>query len=235
MIIDPRTSVIKDRLKDVKRIIITTGFKGGIGKSLISTLLAVSMKEAGLKTALLDLDITSSTDHLILGTKKKLYPSEDKGLIPPEINGINFMSFNFFSMSKPLALRGTSISDAIKELFCVVLWGELDFLIIDMPAGFSDVALELMKIIENPEIIAISTPSPLSKTVLKRIIKVYRNNKVKRIYNVENMAVKMDKKYFAKIFYDKKIDGAIGNISLIKKTNFYRDIKNLRDKLLKRR
>lgn len=220
IIIDPRESIIKDRLKNVKNILLVSGFKGGIGKSLISTTLALAFSDRGYKTGLLDLDLTSATDHIILGVNN-LYPFEDKGLIPAEFEKIKFMSFHFFTMNMPLALRGKSISCAIKELLCVTIWGELDFLIVDMPPGFSDTTFEVLRLFERFILLAVSTPSPLSKEILHRMIKVYDPNKTKIIF-LENMVKEEGKRY--SIRYDAMIDYAVGNVEKLKKTEFYKDI-----------
>lgn len=218
-IIDPRDSVIKDRMIAVKNIWLVSGFKGGIGKSLISVALALGLSEKKHRVGLLDLDLTSSTDHIILGADN-LYPKEDMGLIPPEFEGIKFMSFQFFSGSSAFAVRGSSISNAIKELLCVTLWGELDFLIVDMPPGFSDTTFDVQKLFKKFSVIAVSTPSPLSKKILGRMIRLYTDMNVRTVY-VENMSREKKKNH---IRFDSKIDMAIGDVEKIKKTDFYKDV-----------
>jgi len=147
-IIDPRVSVIYDRFRAIKRIICVTGFKGGIGKSVISVGLALSLNENGFKTGLLDLDFTGASDHIILGVNK-LFPREEKGIVPPYVNGIKFMTISYFSKNSALPLRGNSISNAIKELLAITIWDKLDFLIIDMPPGINDTALDTLKLIKD--------------------------------------------------------------------------------------
>ncbi|MEF3281048.1 MAG: P-loop NTPase [Elusimicrobiota bacterium] len=230
LVIDPRQSVFNERLKKVKKIILVTGFKGGIGKSVISSGFALSFAKKGYKVGLLDLDITSSTDHIILGVREKTYPAEDKGILPPVIQGIKFMSFSFFSKSKGVVLRGNSLIDAIREIFCVTIWGELDILIIDMPAGFSDIALEILRIIKRFNVIAVSTPSPLSKEVLKRMLDIYKNQKIP-IFHIENMA-KSNSPNKNRIFFDKDLDAAIGSRTMLTKTNFFKDIEKLTETLI---
>lgn len=221
--VDPRESIIKERLSKIKKICLVSGFKGGIGKSLISVMLSLNLAEKKYRVGLLDIDLTSSTDHLILGCEK-LYPKENMGLIPPEIKNIKFMSFSFFSYDLPLALRGNSISDAIKELLCVTIWGDLDFLIVDMPPGFSDTNLEVMRLFKNFSLVAVSTPSPLSKKILERMIKVYKDKKKIEIINIENMT-KTSKSNALR--YDPEVDNAIGNVNKIKKTLMYKDINKI--------
>lgn len=225
--IDPRETVINDRIKDIKNIFLVTGFKGGIGKSLVSCVLSISLKDLKKKVGILDLDVTSSSCHKILGINNA-YPEEQNGILPVEVDGIKFMSFYFFSKNMPLAFRGSAISDAIKELFCITQWGSLDYLIIDMPPGFYDVAFEVMRLLKFFKIIAIKTTSELSKDVYERMIKIYKDNGYS-IIEIENISKESGDR---KIAYDKKIDDVIGDINAIRNTSFYRDVRKIAEVLL---
>ncbi|MCX7641565.1 MAG: P-loop NTPase, partial [Elusimicrobiales bacterium] len=148
-------------------------------------------------------------------------------ILPVDVYGIKFMSFHFFSNNMPIALRGSSISDAIKEIFCIVQWGYLDYLIVDMPPGFYDVAFDIMNFIKNFRVIAIKTPSKLSADVYDRMINIYKGKY--DLIEIENMT-QMEGDF--KIRFDPSIDGAIGDINKIKNTIFYKDLKNIFDKYL---
>lgn len=226
ILLDPRESVIEDRLKSIKNIILVSGFKGGVGKSLVSCVLSLSLKDLGKKVGLIDLDITSSSCHKILGVDN-VYPQEENGILPIEKDGIKFMSFYFFSKNMPVALRGSSISDAIKELFCITQWGDLDYLIIDMPPGFYDVAFEVMRLLKSFKIIAIKTPSQLSKDVYDRMINIYKDRGY-TIFEIENMAKEHGEN---KISFDDKIELALGDIYKIRDTKFYLDVKKIAESL----
>ena len=95
MILDPRPSVIDERLKKVKRVIAVTGWKGGIGKSVTAAVLALILGKKGHGTGLLDLDFAGASAHVVLGADG-LFPKEEKGLEPPLAAGIRFMSVSFF-------------------------------------------------------------------------------------------------------------------------------------------
>jgi ATP-binding protein involved in chromosome partitioning len=153
--LDPRPSVIDERLKKVKRVIAVTGWKGGIGKSVTASTLALLLAKKGLKTGLLDLDFSGASAHLILGANG-LFPKEKKGIEPPLFYGVKFMSVAFFSETKAVPLRGADISDAIIELLAITQWGELDFLIIDMPPGINDAALDVIRLIPRAEVLAVT-------------------------------------------------------------------------------
>ncbi len=111
---DPRLSIIDERLKEVKRIIAVSGCKGGIGKSVISCALALQLSKLGYKVGLLDLDFFSPSDHMILGAKLS-FPEEEKGITAPEVCGIKFMSIVYFIENKPAPFRGIDVSNAIIE------------------------------------------------------------------------------------------------------------------------
>ncbi|TRO43770.1 ATP-binding protein, partial [Candidatus Bathyarchaeota archaeon] len=128
---DPRTSTISDKLKNINRIIAISSGKGGVGKSLIATTLALALAKKGYKVGLFDLDFTSPTTHIILGAHNQR-PKEDKGLIPPTINGLQYMSLTYYTTDQPAPLRGKDTSNALIELLCVTVWNKLDYLIIDM-------------------------------------------------------------------------------------------------------
>ena len=130
-----RTSVIEKRLKNIKRIISVASGKGGVGKSLVASSLALSLSKRGYKVGLLDLDLYGPSSHIILGVDDYGFPEEEKGIIPPKISGINFMSIVYFTEDKPSPFRGIDISNIIIELLAITQWGELDYLIIDMPPG----------------------------------------------------------------------------------------------------
>jgi len=117
MKIDPRPSVIEERLKNVKRIIAVTGWKGGIGKSVTACSLALLLAKKGYKTGLFDLDFAGASDHIILGSKN-IFPREEKGLEPPVLEGVKFMSVVFFSQNKAVPLRGARpYNTRLKEYF----------------------------------------------------------------------------------------------------------------------
>ena len=132
---DPRLSVIDKRLSEIKRIIAVASGKGGVGKSLVASSLALSLSNKGYRTGLLDIDLYGPSSHIILGVTDYSFPEEEKGILPHKVNNIRFMSIVYFSEDKPAPLRGIDITNIIIELLSITQWGELDYLIIDMPPG----------------------------------------------------------------------------------------------------
>jgi ATP-binding protein involved in chromosome partitioning len=229
--IDPRPTVIAERLKGVKRIIAVTGWKGGIGKSVTASVLALLLAKRGFKTGLFDLDFAGASDHLVLGAKG-LFPKEEKGLEPPVYRGVKFMSVVFFSENKAVPLRGANVSDAIIELLAITQWGELDFLVLDMPPGINDAALDVMRFAAGAEVLAVTAPSLLAHDVLARSLELYKKLKVPVLGVVENMAAgSRAKGADAVIRRDPALERALGRPAALLKTAFARDLERAVRKL----
>lgn len=229
-LLDPRPSILADRLAGIKNIVAVTGFKGGVGKSGISCALSLALTEKGFKTGLFDLDFSGASDHLILGAGKA-FPREEKGLLPPYVHGVKFMTAAYFSSGRAIALRGASVSDAIKELFTVTIWADLDYLVVDMPPGIGDAAFEIMKFMPRALVLPVETPCELSKDVLNRSLEVYKQGGFKIPGIVQNMAVSKKKGFYSQVFYDPAWPKAVGKADKLIKTSFYSDVFKLAGKL----
>ncbi|MDR0797153.1 MAG: P-loop NTPase, partial [Nitrososphaerota archaeon] len=166
---DPRVNVIDKRLANVKRIIVVSSGKGGVGKSLISTTLALVLKNDGYTVGLFDLDFTSPSTHVILNAPV-VVPQEDKGIVPSLVCGIRYMSLVYFVGENPAPLRGADVSNVLIELLAVTQWGNLDFLIIDMPPGIGDILFDVLRFIGKAEFLIVTTSSLLAfETVKKQV------------------------------------------------------------------
>jgi ATP-binding protein involved in chromosome partitioning len=218
---DPRTTVINERLKRISRIIAVSSGKGGVGKSLVATTLALTLAQSGYKVGLFDLDFTSPSTHLIMGVKNA-QPKEDKGIIPPIVKGLKYMSLIHFSGDQATPLRGADVSNALIELLAVTQWGELDFLVLDMPPGIGDAVLDLVRLVKRIEFLIVTTPSRLAFETVKKqvrllqdlkvpIIGVVENMKMNRAKNIEQETEKLGVKFLAGIPYDPKMEEAIGD------------------------
>jgi len=184
---DPRLVTIGRRLERIGRIVAVTGGKGGVGKSLVATTLALCCAERGLRTGLLDLDLTSPCDHILLGLDKQ-YPEERFGLEPPEVNGVRFMSVVYFSGPRPAPLRGEDFSNALVELLTITQWGELDLLVIDMPPGISDAALDAARLIPRAEHLVVATGSRVVVETVRRTLELLLQIRTPVLGVVENMS-----------------------------------------------
>ncbi len=168
---DPRVAVIPRRLAGVERILAVTGGKGGIGKSLVSTTLALALGSAGRRVGLFDLDLTSPTDHVILGLAGE-FPTEEFGLEPPAVAGVRFMSVRYFIGDRPAPMRGRELTDALIEILAVTRWQDLDVLVIDMPPGLGDTTLDVAHLLPRAEHLVVASSSALVKETARRMLRL---------------------------------------------------------------
>ncbi len=231
---DPRITIISERLKPIKRIIAVSSGKGGVGKSLVASTLALILAKKNYKVGLFDADFTSPSTHAILGVET-VQPKEEKGIIPIETHGLKYMSIVAYSREEALPLRGMDVSNALIELFAVTRWGELDFLIIDMPPGITDATLDLIKLVKGIEFLIVTTPSPLAFETVKKLAKLLADLKVPIIGVVENMKMKesslikqqvtaMGLPYLGEAPFDPKIEDALGHVDALMATVFARKL-----------
>jgi ATP-binding protein involved in chromosome partitioning len=227
---DPRPEVISRRLAHVKRIIAVSSGKGGVGKSVIATTLALILNRRGFRVGLLDLDFTSPSTHLVLGVGD-IRPEEEKGIIPPLVHGLRYMSIIYYSVDEPAPLRGTEISNAIIELLAITQWGKLDYLIVDMPPTISDTALDLIRLIRDVKFLLVTTPSIVAFETVRKLIILLRNLKVPILGVLENMlmnqtdstrerALKLGVDYIGRICYDVELERTFGNVQRLLDSKF---------------
>ena len=220
--IDPRISVITERLAHIGRIVAVSSGKGGVGKSMVATALALSLAREGCRVGLFDLDFTGPSTHIILGTPSNLQPKEEKGIVPPNFEGLSYMSLVYYVGDNPAPLRGADISNAIIELLSVIQWGTLDFLVIDMPPGIGDAVLDLIRLVRRIEFLIVTTPSLLAFEVVKKqvsllcelnmpIVGIVENMKMNKANTVELATQKLGLRYLGAIPYDAAVEAAIGN------------------------
>jgi ATP-binding protein involved in chromosome partitioning len=229
--------VISERLKRIGRIIAVSSGKGGVGKSLVATTLALTLTRKGYKVGLFDLDFTSPSTHLILGAKDA-QPKEEKGIVPPVVKGLAYMSLVYYSGDQATPLRGEAVSNALIELLSVTQWGELDFLVVDMPPGIGDAVLDLVRLVKRIEFLIVTTPSLLAFETVKKqvsllrdlktpIIGVVENMKMNGAKNIEQKTEKLGLKFLAEISFDPKVEEAIGDETKLLDTTLAQRIKEV--------
>jgi len=234
---DARVSVIDKRLKNIKRIISVASGKGGVGKSLVASSLALNLSRKGFKVGLLDLDLYGPSSHIILGVKD-VFPKEEKGIIPPNVHGINFMSIVYFTEDKPSPFRGIDISNIIVELLAITQWGSLDFLIIDMPPGIGDETLDVIRLIKKSEFLVVSTPSKVALGAVNKLLRILKELKIPIIGVLENMSMTrssfikneidgMKLPYLGRISFDNALEESIGKPDKLLESDFMEDLDDL--------
>lgn len=184
--IDPRVLAIDARLADVRRIVAVTGGKGGIGKSVTACLCALALADRGERVGLFDLDLTSPTDHLVLGAETG-FPDEPFGIEPPLCAGVRLMSLALFAGDTPAPLRGEALTGAILELCAITRWGELDTLVLDMPPGLSDTALDAMRFLPRCHYLVVTAPSVVVRETVRRTLRLLTERGAPVLGLLENM------------------------------------------------
>ena len=174
----------------IKKVIGVVSGKGGVGKSMVSSLMAVLAQRKGLSTAILDSDATGPSipksfgiTEKATGTQDTLYPCYSK-------NGVGVMSINLLleNDTDPLIWRGPMISSTIKQFWSNVLWGEVDVMFIDMPPGTGDIALTVFQSIPLDGLIIVSTPQELVGMIVEKAIKMANMMNIPVLGLVENMS-----------------------------------------------
>lgn len=177
-------------LSHIKKVIGVVSGKGGVGKSLVTSLLAVTMRRKGYSCALLDADITGPSIPKIFGIKQKASGSEG-GILPVKSKtGIGIMSVNLLlpNETDPVVWRGPIIANTVKQFWTDVIWGDIDFLFIDMPPGTGDVALTVFQSVPIDGIIVVTSPQQLVSMIVEKSVKMAGIMSIPLLGLVENMS-----------------------------------------------
>lgn len=177
-------------LSHIKRVIGVVSGKGGVGKSLVTSMLAVLMRRSGLKTAILDADITGPSIPKAFGLKQKAAGS-DLGIYPvPSTTGINIMSLNLLLKNEtdPVVWRGPIIAGTVKQFWTDVIWGDVDYLFIDMPPGTGDVPLTVFQSIPVDGIVIVTSPQELVSMIVAKAVNMAKMMNIPILGLVENMS-----------------------------------------------
>ncbi|MCF8010369.1 MAG: Mrp/NBP35 family ATP-binding protein [Clostridiales bacterium] len=175
----------------VKNMIAVMSGKGGVGKSTVSGLLSVSLAKQGYKVGTLDADITGPSIPKLFGLKKQP-PVMDNYMMPVETStlGIKIISLNLLMQQEdqPVIWRGPILSSAVKQFWTDVAWGELDYLIVDLPPGTGDVPLTVMQSLPLTGFVVVSTPQDLAAMVVKKTLNMANHMEIPIKGMVVNMS-----------------------------------------------
>lgn len=201
-LIDYRIPLIRERMKNINRVIIVGSGKGGVGKSLISYSIAKVLSKRRFNVGVLDLDLHGPVQHILSGIKEYI-KSDNKGLKPINVDNLKIFSLGFIIGDNPLPLKGEDKYNLVIELLANIDWGTLDYLIVDLPPGTGDEFLAINKVLSNKgEMLIITTPSELSLDVVKRLITLAVKEKTKILGIVINMSKLKYGNRWIKIFGD---------------------------------
>jgi ATP-binding protein involved in chromosome partitioning len=176
-------------LPGVSNIIAVGSGKGGVGKTTLSVNLALALSKMGHKVGLLDADVYGPNVPLMLGTNAQPRAVSNERIEPILAQGLKVISVGFLNPGdKPIIWRGPMLHQIIRQFLGSVEWGELDYLVIDLPPGTGDVALSLVQTVPLTGAVVVSTPSDVSLQDGRKAIEMFRQMKVDLIGMVENMS-----------------------------------------------
>ena len=172
------------------RVLAIGSGKGGVGKSTISTNIAVGLTNSGFKVGLLDADIWGFSIPRLLGIKGRIKANDEKQMIPFEHNGLKVISTGLITEDEDTALmwRGLMLSKALEQFLQNVEWGELDYLIIDLPPGTGDIQMALSRLLPQAELLVVTTPQLMAQKVATRVADMAKRSFIPLLGVIENMS-----------------------------------------------
>jgi len=195
----------------IKKVIGISSGKGGVGKSMVTALLAVLAQRQGLKVGILDADITGPSIPRAFGLTEQATGSES-GLFPVRTQtGIDVMSLNLLleNPSDPVVWRGPVITGAVKQFWTDVIWGDKDILFIDMPPGTGDVMLTVFQSIPVDAVVLVTTPQELVGMIVEKAIKMTGMMNIPTLGIVEALAKTYNIPYAARLPIDTKLSSGM--------------------------
>ncbi len=186
---DPKSFLEKPHtLSNIKKVIGVVSGKGGVGKSLVTSLMAITSRKCGYETAVLDADITGPSIPKVFGLTEQAH-GDEVGMYPVMTKtGIKTISINSLlpDATEPVVWRGPVIGGAVKQFWTDVVWKDVDFMFIDMPPGTGDVALTVFQSIPVDGIIIVTTPQDLVSMIVTKAVKMAQLMNIPIIGLVEN-------------------------------------------------
>ena len=188
---EPQSLIEKPHeLSHIKKVIGVVSGKGGVGKSMVTSLMAVTMNRRGHKTAVLDADITGPSIPKAFGIKEKAAGNE-LGIFPAKTKtDISLMSINLLleNDSDPVVWRGPVIAGAVKQFWTDVIWGDVDYMFVDMPPGTGDVPLTVFQSLPIDGIIVVTSPQELVEMIVDKAVKMANLMEIPVLGIVQNMS-----------------------------------------------
>lgn len=181
---------LTEQMNEISHVIGIMSGKGGVGKSLVTGLLAVALRKAGYSVGILDADITGPSIPKMFGLTERPEVNE-LGIFPVETqSGIKVMSINLMLDSPDSAViwRGPVISNTVKQFWQDVFWGKLDYLLVDLPPGTSDVPLTVMQSIPLNGVLIVTSPQDLAAMVVRKAVNMCVQMEISILGMVQNMA-----------------------------------------------
>jgi ATP-binding protein involved in chromosome partitioning len=185
----PQQMPERQPIPGVKNLVAVASGKGGVGKTTVAVNLALALMKLGHKVGLLDADVYGPNVPIMLGTTQEPQATHDKHIIPVESQGLKMISMGLLNPGdKPMIWRGPMLHSVITQFLRSVEWGELDYLIIDLPPGTGDVQLTLIQTVAVTGAVVVTTPSTVALADVRKAIEMFRQVNVEVLGVVENMS-----------------------------------------------
>ena len=179
----------QNKLPGINRVVAVASGKGGVGKSTVSVNLACALRHLGAQVGLLDCDIYGPSIPLMMGINEKPTISAEEKLVPPAHHGVKLMSMGFLlEGDQPVIWRGPMIMKTIQQFVTQVTWGQLDYLLVDLPPGTGDAQLSLCQTVPLDGGVIVTTPQEASLGVVRKGIAMFEKVNVPILGIVENMS-----------------------------------------------
>src|ERR1700727_2381603 len=179
----------KPTIEGVKNLVAVASGKGGVGKTTVAVNLAIALKTLGAKVGLMDADVYGPNVPVMMGTDEQPRAVNEKTIIPVEAYGVKMISMGLLNPGdKPLVWRGPMLHSVIQQFLRGVDWGQLDYLIVDLPPGTGDVQLSLIQTAPLTGAVVVTTPSEVSLEDARKAIHMFEQVRVPLLGLVENIS-----------------------------------------------
>jgi len=188
---DPKSFLVKPHKKsNIKKVIGVVSGKGGVGKSLVTSLLASGMRKEGYKTGVLDADITGPSIPKIFGVSGNVYATSEGAYPKKSKGGVDIISVNLLldDDTKPVVWRGPVIAGAVGQFWTDIIWEDVDYMFVDMPPGTGDVPLTVFQTIPVDGIVIVASPQELVSMIVEKAVHMANMMNIKVLGLVENMS-----------------------------------------------
>ncbi len=177
------------KIDGVKHVIAVASGKGGVGKSTVASNLAMALSLGGTRTGLCDCDLYGPSIALMFGTSEQPYGTEDNRIVPVERYGVKLMSMGFLAgPDSPAVLRGPMVTRYTQQFLRMVDWGELDYLVLDLPPGTGDIQLTVVQTVALDGAVVVTTPQEVALIDARKAVAMFEKTNVRVLGIVENMS-----------------------------------------------
>jgi ATP-binding protein involved in chromosome partitioning len=185
----PQQTPARQPIPGVKNLVAIASGKGGVGKTTVAVNVALALAKLGHRVGLLDADVYGPNVPIMLGTTQEPLATMDKRIVPVEVQGLKMISMGLLNPGdKPMIWRGPMLHSVITQFLRSVQWGDLDYLVIDLPPGTGDVQLTLIQTVAVTGAVVVTTPSTVALADVRKAIEMFRQVNVEVLGVVENMS-----------------------------------------------